>query len=112
MTFQVTETAVAAIKAALEKRGTPGAALRVGVKGGGCSGYMYHLEYCDSEARETDHVFECDEVKVFIDKKSMAILRGTLLDWEDKILEKGFKFVNPNAMVSCGCNLSFDVKRD
>jgi len=112
MTFHVTEAAVTAIKAALEKRGTPGAALRVGVKGGGCSGYMYHLEYCDAEARETDHIFEYDGAKVFIDKKSMAILRGTQLDWEDRILEKGFKFVNPNAAGSCGCNLSFDVKQE
>jgi iron-sulfur cluster assembly protein len=109
-TFNVTDSAVDAIKAALEKRGTPGAALRVGVRGGGCSGFMYHLEYCDDEPRESDYVFEYDMVKVYLDKKSMAILQGSQLDWEDKILAKGFKFNNPNAANSCGCNLSFDVK--
>lgn len=108
--FEVTDSAVNAIKAALEKRGTPDAALRVGVRGGGCSGFMYHLEYCDDEPRDTDHVFEYDTFKVYLDKKSMAILNGSQLDWEDKILEKGFKFNNPNAANSCGCKLSFDVK--
>jgi iron-sulfur cluster assembly protein len=106
----VTGRAIDAIKAALEKRKTPDAALRVGVRGGGCSGFMYHLEYCDDEPCESDFVFEYDTVKVYLDKKSMSILNGSELDWEDKILEKGFKFNNPNSAGSCGCNMSFDVK--
>ncbi len=108
-TFLATAVAVEAIKAALEKRKTPDAALRVGVKGGGCSGYMYALEFCDDDPREKDLVFEFDGVKIFIDKKSIIYLNGAELDFENSLLRKGFKFNNPIVKGECGCNESFSV---
>lgn len=109
-TFTVSEKAVKAIKAALEKRDTPDAALRVGVRGGGCSGYMYVIEFSDSPAREKrDLVFEFDGVKVHIDKKSILYLNECELDWEETLMKRGFKFNNPLVKKNCGCDLSFEV---
>ena len=108
-TFTVSDKAIEAVKAALEKRKTPNAALRLGVRGGGCSGYMYVLAYDDKDPREKDLVFEFDGVKVFIDKKSILYLNGAELDYESTLLKKGFKFNNPLVKGSCGCNESFAV---
>ena len=114
-TFNVTREAVKQVKAALEKRDTPKAALRIGVRGGGCSGFMYHLEYCDNLPRETDNIFvfqnaddDC-QVTIVIDHKSMVYLNGAELAWEQEMLRWGFRIHNPQVKSECGCKESFSV---
>src|SRR5258708_30410869 len=82
--------------------------LRVGVKGGGCSGLSYSLGF-DKEARETDKIVTKDGVRIFVDPKSLFYLSGTQLDYTDGLNGKGFVFNNPNATKSCGCGSSFGV---
>jgi iron-sulfur cluster assembly protein len=82
--------------------------LRVGVKGGGCSGLSYSLGF-DKEARETDKLIEKEGVRIFVDPKSLFYLSGTQLDYTDGLNGKGFVFNNPNATKSCGCGSSFGV---
>ncbi|MBK7643147.1 MAG: iron-sulfur cluster assembly accessory protein [Planctomycetes bacterium] len=83
-------------------------ALRVGVKGGGCSGFSYTLGF-DDQIAEVDQVSEVDGVKVVCDPKSFLYLNGTQIDFEDNLMGRGFKFGNPNAAKSCGCGESFSV---
>jgi iron-sulfur cluster assembly protein len=83
-----------------------GTALRVGVKGGGCSGFSYTLGFDDSVS-EIDQIFEVDDVRVVCDPKSFLYLNGTQIDFEDDLMGRGFKFVNPNASKTCGCGESF-----
>lgn len=98
--------AVEMAKKALARRGTPDAALRLGVRGGGCSGVQYAIEFADVP-RARDHVLEFDGLKVVVDPKSLVYLRGTVLDYEVKMMQHGFKFRNPGEKSSCGCGESF-----
>ena len=82
--------------------------LRMGVKGGGCSGMSYSLEF-DTELGPHDKEFEIDGIKVVVDKKSYLYLNGTTLDYVTQGLTGGFTFVNPNAKSSCGCGTSFSA---
>ena len=82
--------------------------LRVGVKGGGCSGLSYSLGF-DKEPREGDKVLKIDGVQLFIDPKSLFYLSGTQLDYTDGLNGRGFVFNNPNASKTCGCGSSFGV---
>lgn len=82
--------------------------IRVSVKGGGCSGLMYDLNF-DSSIAEKDQVFEDKGIKILVDKKSLLYLLGTTLDFSDGLNGKGFQFVNPNATRTCGCGESFSV---
>ena len=107
--FTLSAKAVNKVKEALDERGTPNAFLRIGIRGGGCAGYSYHLEYSDSEPREQDLVYEFDDVKVVIDKKSILYLNGAELDWVKTLMYQGFKFNNPIAKGTCGCNKSFTL---
>ena len=119
--FQLTPSAARMLYENLQKRGTPGSALRVGVRGGGCSGFSYVLEFCDEEPKSRDLVFtypvmrkpsdteDPGEVRVFCDKKSILYLSGGTLDWQKTLMFQGFKFVNPQEKGSCGCNMSFSV---
>ena len=86
----------------------PGTFLRVGVKGGGCSGLEYQLKF-DSESKDGDQVFEDKGVKVVVDMKSLLYLYGTELDWSGGLNGKGFVFHNPNASRTCSCGESFAV---
>ncbi|HIG12761.1 MAG: iron-sulfur cluster assembly accessory protein [bacterium] len=85
-----------------------GTGLRVGVKGGGCSGFSYTLGFDDSVG-ETDQVNDIEGIKVICDPKSFLYLNGTQIDFEDNLMGRGFKFGNPNASKSCGCGESFSV---
>jgi iron-sulfur cluster assembly protein len=82
--------------------------IRVSVKGGGCSGLMYDLDF-DDKIESIDEVFEDKGVKILVDKKSLLYLLGTTLDFSDGLNGKGFQFVNPNASRTCGCGESFSV---
>jgi iron-sulfur cluster assembly protein len=108
--FTITEVAVNQIKKLMSEdvRVTPNHFLRVGVKGGGCSGLSYDLAF-DTEEKEGDNVFETNGIKVHIDKKSFLYLFGTELNYTDGLSGKGFEFINPNASRTCGCGESFAI---
>ncbi|MGC8595222.1 MAG: HesB/IscA family protein [Candidatus Kryptoniota bacterium] len=80
--------------------------LRLGVKGGGCSGFTYVLGF-DETKREGDLMFESKGVKVLVDQNSFRFLKGVVLDFQDGLSGKGFTFLNPNATRTCGCGNSF-----
>ncbi len=82
--------------------------LRVGVKGGGCSGFSYVLDLTETQ-KETDECFEQHGVKIICDPKSLLYLNGTTIDFKDEIMGRGFVFQNPNATSSCGCGSSFSA---
>jgi len=82
--------------------------IRVSVKGGGCSGLMYDLNF-DNKIDAADQIFEDKGVKILVDKKSLLYLLGTTLDFSDGLNGKGFQFINPNATRTCGCGESFGV---
>lgn len=82
--------------------------LRVGVKGGGCSGLSYVLDF-DDTLNEGDNVSEDNDIKVVVDKKSLLYLFGTELNYSDGLNGKGFEFINPNATRTCGCGESFSL---
>jgi iron-sulfur cluster assembly protein len=82
--------------------------LRIGVKGGGCSGLSYSLGF-DGDVRENDELLEIKGVQLVIDAKSLYYLDGTELDYSDGLSGKGFVFNNPNAVRTCGCGSSFGV---
>jgi len=104
----LTPKAVEMARKALEKRGTPDAALRLGVRGGGCSGASYVIEFAD-KIRDRDQRIEYEGLTVVVDPKSMVYLRGSVLDYEVKLMSHGFKFQNPNEKKSCGCGESFGI---
>ena len=82
--------------------------LRVGVRGGGCSGFSYFLKF-DSNVSDLDRTIDYDQVKLIIDNKSYLYLMGTEIDFVDDLNSAGFKFNNPNAKRTCGCGESFSV---
>jgi len=84
------------------------AGLRLGVKGGGCSGFEYFIDFAEA-ANPDDKVFESQGVKVYVDKKSLLYLVNTTVDFEESLTRRGFLFNNPNAKNTCGCGISFDV---
>jgi iron-sulfur cluster assembly protein len=103
----VTEAAARAIERYLvEHAAAEGSGLRVGVRGGGCSGLSYFLDV-EARPRDSDHVIDAHGVKVFVDPKSLLFLGGSTLDFVTGLMESGFKFVNPKAGKGCGCGESF-----
>ena len=105
---RLTPKAIEMAKQALKKRGTPDAYLRMGVRGGGCSGASYAIEFSD-KVRNRDNVYDFDGLRVLVDPKSLVYLRGSVLDYEVQLMQHGFKFRNPNEKSSCGCGESFSV---
>lgn len=105
-TINISEQAAREIERQRIKRGTPEAAIRVGIRGGGCTGFSYMFEWDDTEPRSTDKVFHDHGVKLYVDPKSFVYLRGTELDFVTSMMGHGFKFNNPNAKGSCGCGES------
>ena len=105
--IEITETAARKILTLMAKQGVREGGLRVGVKGGGCSGLSYTFLW-ERQARLGDEVFEGpDGAKLYVDKKSLLYLNGTVLDYDTNLISKGFVFNNPNAKTSCGCGSSF-----
>lgn len=104
---QLSPGAIAEVKRMMASQPQPGLGLRMAVKGGGCSGLSYSLNF--DQKHEGDNEFDFDGVKVLIDPKSYLYLQGITLDYVDSLQDKGFKFVNPNASKTCGCGESFSV---
>ena len=90
----------------LNQRPSPEFGLRVGVRGGGCSGNSYFMEFCPA-AEEGDEVYDIHGVKLVVDRRSLAVLDGTQIDFVDSLMGSGFKFNNPNVRHSCACGESF-----
>jgi len=109
-TLTISDAAVEFAKTKLAARGTPEAAVRLGIRGGGCSGFSYVIQFDDDPPRERDLVYEVGGVKFFVDKKSFVYLAGSVLDYERTVMFQGFKFKNPNEATRCGCGHSFTVK--
>jgi iron-sulfur cluster assembly protein len=104
----VSDAAVKRLTALLAERGTPDAGLRVAVKGGGCSGLAYVMEWAE-QPRERDKVAERDGVRVFIDAKSYLYLVGSEIHYTETLMQSGFTIQNPNVKGACGCGESFTV---
>jgi iron-sulfur cluster assembly protein len=104
----VTEKASLKVHELIAESGFEKPYLRVGVKGGGCSGLTYELEF-DTDKKPTDELFEDKNVKILVDMKSLLYLFGTELEFSDGLNGKGFEFINPNASRTCGCGESFAV---
>jgi len=92
------------------QEGSDDQALRVAVRGGGCSGFQYALAF--DRAKDDDHVFEVDGVAVIVDKVSMQFVFGSEVDYVEGLQGAGFQVNNPNVVAACGCGSSFQVKED
>jgi iron-sulfur cluster assembly protein len=86
------------------------AGLRVGVRGGGCSGFQYQLAF--DEQREQDVVFESHGLKLLVDRESLSYVSGSTIDYEESLQGAGFKVNNPNVVAACGCGSSFRVAEE
>jgi iron-sulfur cluster assembly protein len=108
MAIAVSDRAVAEIKKAAGQRAKRPTGLRVGIRGGGCTGFSYLFEWADQEPRAEDKVlaFEDGQVRVFVDPKSFIYLDGSTLEYQTTMMGRGFKFTNPNAKGTCGCGES------
>ena len=106
----LTDKAAAKIGDLLGQEDSEGQALRVAVRGGGCSGFQYALAF--DRAKEEDHVFEVDGVAVVVDKVSMQFVFGSEVDYVEGLQGAGFQVNNPNVVAACGCGSSFQVKED
>lgn len=104
----VTQRAAKVMQDQLQKRGTPQSAIRFGIRGGGCTGYSYMFRFEDGDPRANDHVIDAHGVRLFVDPKSMLLIRGTRIDFETGIRGHGFRFENPNVKDSCGCGESIN----
>ena len=106
----VTPRAATKIKEQLGMRpqSGPQSGIRLGIKGGGCSGLSYVIEYCDAP-RAKDVLFEVEGARVYVDPKSLIHLNGTTFDYVETFQQKGFKFVNPQVRGECGCGESFSI---
>ena len=108
LTISISKEAAEHVRHFTGQAGQPDANLRVGVKGGGCSGLTYVLDLVD-EPREDDKVLEEHGLKLYVDRKSYVFLAGTILEYSGGLNGKGFVFNNPNAKTTCGCGTSFGV---
>ena len=107
--IQISEGAARKIRTLMAKQGIDDGGLRVGVKGGGCSGLSYTFAW-EKQARMGDEVFEGPQgARIYVDKKSLMFLNGTVLDYDTNLISQGFRFSNPNAKSTCGCGSSFSV---
>ena len=106
----LTPGAVQEVKRLIEKEQKPSLALRVGVKGGGCSGMSYVMGLEEANPKSSDQVLNQEGIQILVDTKSHLHLDGMMLDYKkDNLLGGGFEFNNPNAKKSCGCGTSFST---
>ncbi len=105
-TVTITARAAKMMRDQLVKRGTPQAAIRFGIRGGGCTGYSYMFQFEDGPPRASDVVIESFGVRMFVDPKSMRLVKHTRIDFETGIRGHGYRFENPNVSAACGCGES------
>lgn len=108
MTVELTAAAAARVTRLAEKEGNPKLMLRVGVLGGGCSGFQYDIGFAD-QMNDDDQVFETDGVKMLIDATSLPFLEGAKVDFVHELIGASFRIDNPNASSNCGCGSSFSL---
>ena len=106
--FTVSPAAARRVKALIEKEGNGNMMLRVGVNGGGCSGFQYEFKL-DDKQDPTDVTVEKDGIKVLIDEMSLMYMIGAEVDFAEELVGSYFKITNPNAQSSCGCGTSFSI---
>ena len=106
-TIQLTPSAIRRVRQVMQQKPELGG-LRLGVQGGGCSGFSYVTQF-ESGPRPQDHIFEFEGAKVFVDPKSLAYLQGMTLDFKSDLMQQGFLIHNPNATHTCGCGTSFSA---
>ena len=106
--IQFSSIAAQKVKDLLAQRGTPDIGLRLGVRGGGCSGNSYFMEFCEAGVAG-DETIESNGIKLIVDLKSMVLLGGTEIDYVEGLMGAGFKFNNPNVKHSCACGESFSA---
>lgn len=104
----LSEAATKEIKRLINVQGITEGGLRLGVKGGGCSGLSYTINF-DEKIGQFDTVYEIEGIKLIVDAKSAIYLQGTQLDFTKDLVGGSFKFVNPNAQKTCGCGESFSA---
>ena len=104
---QLTDIAAEKVTQFLSSEQVDGAGLRVGVKGGGCSGFQYQLALDESKAG--DHIFEDRGVRVIVDEASLELIDGSIVDYQESLMGAGFEVKNPNVVAACGCGSSFRV---
>jgi len=105
--IHLTEAAAKEIRKIKQEEGLDDAVpVRIGIKGGGCSGFTYTFDF-DAKVSKLDLVFESQGLKILVDKKSHIYIDGTLIDWSYNLMDRGLKFTNPSAKGSCGCGTSF-----
>jgi len=109
MVIHLTDSAIEAFHKNLEERDTPKARIRLGVKGAGCSGFQYIIQYEDDPPREKDVEYFFNGIRVVVDKKSLIYLNDCIVDWENTLIAQDFKFINPKEKSRCGCGSSFTV---
>ncbi len=110
MSVTITENAASEVKRVISEQGLPEeTVLRIGVAGGGCSGFSYKLGFDTQVDESKDHVIEQHGIRVAVDKKSALFLDGTSVDFYQGLEKRGFTFDNPNAVKSCGCGSSFSA---
>jgi len=109
MAITLTETAAQEVNSIIEQQGlSKEVALRVGVKGGGCSGFSYVLDLVESSS-DNDEIMESHGIRVVSDRRSYLYLNGTEIDFKNEVMGRGFVFKNPNATHTCGCGSSFSA---
>lgn len=106
MIVTLTESAASRIKEMMSEQKKEHAYLRVGIKGGGCTGLTYGMGF-DDEVHEDDEQFETNGINVVVDAESAPILKGTTIDYKQNMMGGGFTIHNPNAIATCGCGSSF-----
>ena len=105
----LTAQAAQEVKRLIEREQKPNMGLRIGVKGGGCSGLTYVLSLDEATPKQYDEMFEQEGIKVLVDAKSHLYLDGTTIDFKNALMGGGFEFSNPLAKKSCGCGTSFNA---
>lgn len=105
----LTDSAIEALNRKIEQRNSPNVFVRLGVKGFGCKGFSYLIEFDDSKPREKDSCFYFNGISVVIDPKSIKYLENCILDWEQTLVSSGFKFINSIEASRCGCGKSFSL---
>lgn len=111
MPIMLTETAAREIKKIIQEQQLPAeqTKLRVGIRGGGCSGFTYMLDLTEEQKTENDEEMDSHGIRILVDRISNQYLDGVEIDFKDEIMGRGFVFKNPNATGTCGCGSSFSV---